>query len=55
MNPTQPREFLGVLHFQIGNHAQAKLVRVIKGKVLGRGGRHKKGFYDLWAICLHLS
>ena len=39
------------LHYQKGDCSQAKLVRVIKGKVAGRGCRLKKIFSHFRKVC----
>jgi dTDP-4-dehydrorhamnose 3,5-epimerase len=38
------------LHFQSPPHAQAKLVRCGKGRLVRRSGGYSQGFSDLWEM-----
>ena len=39
------------LHYQIAPYAQAKLVRVVKGRIWGCGGGFAQGIGYFWQVC----
>ena len=38
------------LHYQLAPHAQGKLVRVVTGAAVGRGGGYPPGLAELWQV-----